>query len=713
MPRIKYDIDDYSNREMNDMEIVKRLLTYVKPFLKPVIISFVLVIVVVGLDLLGPLFISDVLDSLAMENIPKIRILIVVITYLVSLGLLAFTTYKQRIILQVTGQKIIYNIRRDVFNHIETLSIAQFNKVPIGKLVTRVSSDIDKLNMLYTDVVINVLKDILMVIGVFVVMAFLSPRLTLWLLALVPIIFVASYIFRRFSRKAFRKVRRNVSIINAFLSEHLSGMKLIQIFNREEKKYAEFKDKNTVLKSSYYQQILTFSLYRPFMYMLYILGLIIVLWQGSGLVIEGYITVGVLFAFTQYVRRFFQPIQNLAAQFNTLQSAFTSGERIFDILDTEPDVQDKENPKELTDVKGKIEFKNVWFAYNEAEWKNLLSIESLLEDSKKTKLARNPNITKAYIENNILYFELSDREIIKASQLINNKTKDIGFKIEEGYLIWQDSKAIKHKLISTQILKQTINHQNREVEFDVEDNMIRYRYLDEMEWVLKDVSFVVEPNQTLALVGATGSGKTTIISLIARNYDIQKGQILIDNVDIRDATMSSLRKHIGQMLQDVFLFSGTIESNIRLRNEKITDKEVLSASKYVNADHFIQKLPNKYDEIVRERGNNFSSGQRQLLSFARTIVHKPQIMILDEATANIDTETEMLIQESLKKIMNIGTMIIVAHRLSTIQHADNIIVMQKGEIIESGNHQELLKQKGHYYQLYRLQYDKSIEDADI
>ena len=596
MPRVQYDIDEVTSRDMKDSEIIKRLLSYVKPYIRPVVISFILVVFIVALDLLGPYFVSLVLDKLALDDIPGLEILLIVIIYLLSLGLLAFFTYKQRIILQVTGQKIIYNIRRDVFNHMEYLSIAQYNKVPIGKLVTRVTTDIDRLNMLYTDVVVNVLKDILMVIGVFVVMLFLSPLLTLWLFGLVPVIFVASYIFRRFARKAYRKVRKNVSIINAFLSEHLSGMKLIQIFNREEKKYQEFRDKNNVLKRAYYQEILTFSLYRPFMYMLYILGLVIVLWRGSDLAIQGMMSVGVLFAFTQYVRRFFQPIQNLAAQFNVLQSAFTSGERIFDILDTEPEVQDEDEAIELKEVKGKIEFKNVWFAYNEGEW------------------------------------------------------------------------------------------------------------------VLKDVSFVVEPNNTMALVGATGSGKTTIISLIVRNYDIQRGQILVDDVDIRKIKMSSLRSKIGQMLQDVFLFSGTIESNIRLRDENITDRDVLSASKYVNADYFIQKLPDKYDELVRERGNNFSSGQRQLLSFARTIVHNPQIMILDEATANIDTETEMLIQESLNKIMNIGTMIIVAHRLSTIQHADNIIVMQKGEIIEQGNHQDLLKAKGHYYQLYRLQYDKKIDE---
>jgi ATP-binding cassette subfamily B protein len=386
-------------------------------------------------------------------------------------------------------------------------------------------------------------------------------------------------------------------MINAFLSEHLSGMKLIQIFNREEKKYNEFVGKNKKLNKSHYERVLAFSLYRPTIYLLYVVSLVIVLWVGSFQVIDGVITYGILFAFTQYINRFFQPIQNLAEQFDTLQSAFTSGERIFDILDEKPVIQDSPDAIELENFKGKIEFKNVWFAYNEGEW------------------------------------------------------------------------------------------------------------------VLRDVSFIVKPNDTLALVGATGSGKTTIISLIVRNYDIQKGEILIDDINIKDIKLSSLRKNIGQMLQDVFLFSGTIESNIRLRDEEITDLEILEACKYVNADQFIQKLPQKYDEPVRERGNNFSSGQKQLLSFARTLVHKPSLMILDEATANIDTETEKLIQESLSKMMNIGTTIVVAHRLSTIQHADQIIVMRKGKIIESGNHQELLKNKGHYYQLYQLQYDKNVKDS--
>lgn len=592
----EFDIDINRKRDMSDFEIIKRLLRYVKPFIKPLVLAFLLVVIVVALDLVGPLFVSEVLDALGEDEIPIIKIIIIVFLYLGTLFAGAFIGYKQVIVLQITGQKIIYNIRQDVFEHIERLSISQFNKVPIGKLVTRATSDIDTLNMLYTDVIISLIRDVLTLLGVFVIMFIKSPILALYILALTPFIFFVSFIFRKYSRKAYRRVRTNVAIINAFLSEHLSGMKLIQIFNREEKKYQEFVDKNKKLNKSHFERVLAFSLYRPSIYLLYIAAIVIILWFGSFQVIDGVITYGVLFAFTQYINRFFQPIQNLAEQFDTLQSAFTSGERIFQILDEEPVIQDSPDAIELKDFKGKIEFKNVWFAYNEDEW------------------------------------------------------------------------------------------------------------------ILRDVSFVVKPKETMALVGATGSGKTTIISLIVRNYDIQQGEILIDDINIKDIKLDSLRRNIGQMLQDVFLFSGTIESNIRLRDNSITDAEILEACKYVNADQFIQKLPEKYDEPVRERGNNFSSGQKQLLSFARTLVHKPSLMILDEATANIDTETELLIQESLKKMMNIGTTIVVAHRLSTIQHADKIIVMRKGKIIEEGTHQKLLKAKGHYYQLYRLQYDKNSND---
>jgi ATP-binding cassette subfamily B protein len=593
MPKKEFeDIDSLRNRLYTDREIIKRLLIYVKPYLLQLAIALALVFVLVGLDLIGPLFLARVLDELGKPNIDFTVILGIVGFYVVVLLVNAFLSYQQSLLLQKTGQKIIFNIRRDVFEHVEGLSIAQFNRVPIGKLVTRVTSDTDTLNSMYTDVLINALRSIMTVIGVFVIMFTQHPGLTLLISAVVPFVILASVFFRYFSRKAYRLVRFNVSSINAFLSEHLSGMKLIQVFNREEAKYQQFREKNVRLRKSNVLQTVTFAIYRPLMYMLFVATLIATLWYGGTLAIAGVITYGTLLAFTQYISKFFDPIQDLAEKFDTLQAAFTSGERIFELLDMKPDVRDKENAIELSGFQGHIEFRNVWFAY------------------------------------------IGD------------------------------------------------------------------------DWILKDVSFAVRPKETVAFVGATGSGKTTILSLIVRNYEIQKGQILIDGIDIRDIKVSSLRKHVGQMMQDVFLFSGTVESNIRLRDESITDQEIVESCRYVNADRFIDQLPGKYNELVRERGNNFSTGQRQLLSFARTLVHRPSLMILDEATANIDTETEELIQESLKKLMHIGTMIIVAHRLSTIQHVDTIFVMQKGKIIEQGNHQELLKQKGHYYTLYRLQYDK-------
>jgi ATP-binding cassette subfamily B protein len=593
MPKKEFeDIDSLRNRLYTDREIVKRLLVYVKPYLLQLAIALGLVFVLVGLDLIGPLFLARVLDELGKATIDFTLILGIVGLYVVVLVVNAFLSYQQSLLLQKTGQKIIFNIRRDVFNHVEGLSIAQFNRVPIGKLVTRVTSDTDTLNSMYTDVLINALRSIMTVVGVFVIMFTQNARLTLLISAVVPFVILASVFFRYFSRKAYRLVRFNVSSINAFLSEHLSGMKLIQVFNREEAKYQQFKEKNVRLRKSNVLQTVTFAVYRPLMYMLFVATLIATLWYGGSLAMAGVITYGTLLAFTQYISKFFDPIQDLAEKFDTLQAAFTSGERIFELLDMKPHVRDQEGAIELSGFQGHIEFRNVWFAY-----------------------------------------------------------------------IGED-------------------------------------------WILKDVSFVVKPKETVAFVGATGSGKTTILSLIVRNYEIQKGQILIDGIDIRDIKIASLRKHVGQMMQDVFLFSGTVESNIRLRDDSITDQEIVEACRYVNADRFIDQLPGKYDEPVRERGNNFSTGQRQLLSFARTLVHRPSLMILDEATANIDTETEELIQESLKKLMHIGTMIIVAHRLSTIQHVDTIFVMQKGKIIEQGDHQELLKQKGHYYTLYRLQYDK-------
>ena len=431
----------------------------------------------------------------------------------------------------------------------------------------------------------------------------LNYVLTLMVLCFGPFIVLFTVIFRKFSRRAFRRVKDGTTDINTFLSENLSGIKIIQIFNREQRKQEEFDEKNEKLKKAKQNQIFVFGIFRPMVYMLYISSVLCLLYIGGKGYIDGAsflgqtITAGTIVTFYMYVSKFFDPIQSLAEQFNWLQSAFASAEKIFSIMDMVPEVVDAPDAIDLSTVRGEIEFKNVWFAYE----------------------------------------------------------KD--------------------------------------------------------DWVLKDVSFHVEPGQTVAFVGDTGAGKTTILGLLCRNYDIQKGIITLDGIDIRHIKLSSLRRHFGQMLQDVFLFSGTIRSNLLLHMDGVSDEKIMEACRYVNADSFINRLPKGLDEEVRERGNNFSAGQRQLLSFARTILHQPEIMILDEATANIDTETEVLIQNSLEKMMRIGTMLMVAHRLSTIQHADNILVLQNGRIIESGSHFNLLEQKGRYYELYTLQLHKQSLEA--
>ncbi len=586
-----FDIDtDKRLNEYKDIEIIKRLLTYARPYLWALALTLGLMLVSVGFALLEPFIIGRTIDVIAGESIDVRQLIIYLSIFGFAIAMSALFNYFQTMILQKTGQSIIYNIRREIFTHLEYQDINYFNQVPTGKLVTRVTNDTNTLNEMYTSVIVSVFRNLFMLVGILTAMFILNRELTLLVMIVVPFIVIFSFVFRRFSRKAYRTVRTNMSRLNGFVAEHLSGMKIVQIFNQEEEKYKAFDAQNTRLKKSFMRELLIFAVYRPTMYMLYMIATIIIFYFGGQSVLAGVITVGTLIAFHSYLGRFFEPIQQLAEQFNILQSAFASSERIFAILDSHAKVNDAPDAIELDDIKGEIEFRNVWFSY-------------------------------------------------------------------------------------------------------IED-----------EWVLKDVSFKVKAKESVALVGATGAGKTTILSLLVRNFDIQKGQILLDGIDIKTIKIASLRSFVGQMLQDVFMFSGTIASNIKLRSEGITDDEMVEACHYVNAHRFIEKLPEQYHERVRERGNNYSAGQRQLISFARTLVHKPRIMILDEATSNIDTETEQLIQESLKKMMNIGTMLIVAHRLSTIQHVDQIIVLQNGKILEKGNHQTLLKKKGHYYHLYELQY---------
>ena len=585
------------DRNMPDGEIVRRLMRYARPYWKSFLLVFFIMLGSIAYDLLSPLIVGRI-EELVSEDFTLPQLFYLVAAYAGILAVSLVCTYFQAMILQKTGQKILSALRLDIFTHIESLSHEQLNNIPVGKLVTRVTNDTNAISMMFTQILVNMVKNIMVVVGVLIAMLLLNYELTLMVLCFVPFVLLFTVIFRKFSRKVYRVVKDRTTDINTYLSENLSGIKITQIFNREDRKLQDFLEKSAQLKKAKKNQIFVFGIFRPMVYMLYISSVLCLFYLSARGYIHETVFLGqaitgkIVVTFYMYISRFFNPIQTLAEQFNMLQSAFASAEKIFSVMDMEPGLRDEPDAIEMPNIRGEIEFKDVWFAYKPGEW------------------------------------------------------------------------------------------------------------------VLRGVSFHVMPKQTVALVGSTGSGKTTILSLICRNYDIQKGQILIDGVDIRHIKISSLRRQFGQMLQDVFLFSGTIRSNIVLREEGLTDEEIWQACRYVNADSFISRLDGGLDEVVRERGNNFSAGQRQLLSFARTIIHKPAVMILDEATANIDTETEVLIQDSLEKMKNIGTMLIVAHRLSTIQHSDNIIVLSHGQILEQGSHQELLHKKGRYYQLYTLQYNK-------
>lgn len=568
-------------------EMFKRIYRYLKPEMARFVGAILLILLNVVLDIILPLFVSQITNNLKSDGINVEFIVGMAVAYL-AIGVFnqAFLVWES-MLLQKAGQNIIYTLRNEVFSHIEQLSQNQFDEMPVGSLVTRVASYTASMSDLFTNVIVNVIKNMLTVVGVYGIMLYISWQLSLVMLAFIVVVFITSFVFRNVVKKVFTKERQYISDLNTFLNENLSGMKLIQIFNRQQKKELEFLEKNENLRKSRYKVVLAFGIYRPFITLLYISSIAVTFWLGM----EFGLDAGMIVAFYLYLSRFFNPIQNLADQLNNLQKAITASERLFNLLDVKPEIRDREDAVTVDKFEGKIEFKNVWFAY---------------------------------------------------------KGED---------------------------------------------------------WILKDVSFTINPKETCAFVGATGAGKTTILSLIVRNYEIQKGQILIDGRDISTIDIHSLRKGIGQMLQDVFLFSGTVRSNITLNDESFTDEEIEAACKYVNADTFISSQEHGLDEEVIERGENFSQGQRQLLSFARTVLHKPQILILDEATANIDTETEVVIQKSLENIRNIGTMLVVAHRLSTIQHADQIIVLQNGRIIEKGTHQQLLKNKGYYHKLYELQFE--------
>ena len=570
-----------------------RLMTYMKPYAGQVLLCLVLVLALTGFDLYRPTLIGDAIDLFKDRGDYQV-ILDTAIKYGIVLILSLIFNVSQTWILQKTGQRIILTVRKDLYAHIQSLSSRYFDLTPVGKLVTRVTNDVEALDEMYSGILVRLFRNIVKILGLAVVMLLMDWQLALISFVLLPLVAVLTVIFRKIARSTYRITRARLTDINTFLSENISGMRIIQIFGREKRKYEEFEDKSHKLYKAFYREMLVFAIFRPLIYILSILALMIVLGVGSREVLRGVISIGTLYIFSQYIQSFFEPIQELAEQFSTLQSSLASAEKIFTIMDEAVLVPEADQPVKLPDILGRIEFSHVWFAY------------------------------------------------------------------------------------------------------------------DNENYVLRDVSFVIEPGQSVAFVGATGAGKSSILNLIGRYYDIQKGNIYIDGVDIRKLSKKQLRSAIGQMQQDVFIFEGTVESNIRLYDEDISEEDIRKAAEYVNAAHFIEKLPHGYQEPVSERGSTFSAGERQLLSFARTLAHKPKILVMDEATANIDTETELLIQEALEKLMRGRTTIMVAHRLSTIQHADCIMVMHKGKIREQGTHQELLAKNGIYKKLYELQIHHEI-----
>ena len=565
-----------------------RLIAYMKPYAHWVIFALLLVLGLTTFDLYRPMLVGDAIDTFGANGDYDV-IIATAIKYSVVLALSFAFNIAQTWILQKTGQNIILQMRKDLYRHIQSLGSRYFDITPVGKLVTRVTNDVEALNEMYSGILVQLFRNIVKIVGLAGVMLVLDVRLAAISFVLMPLVIGLTVLCQKIARNIYRLYRTRLTDINTFLSEHLSGMKIIQIFGRQERKFEEFHDKNTKLYKAFYREMLMYAVFRPLIYILSILSLMIVLWFGSRNVFDEIISVGTLYIFSNYIRSFFDPIQELAEQFSTLQSSIASAEKIFTVMDEDEFIPEVENPKQPDKITGKIEFDHVWFAY------------------------------------------------------------------------------------------------------------------DGENYVLKDVSFVINPGEKVAFVGATGAGKSSILNLIGRYYDIQKGHIYIDGIDIRQFSKKQLRSAIGQMQQDVFIFEGDVAYNIRLNDNDITDEQVKEAAEYVNASHFIEKLPQGYHEPVTERGATFSAGERQLLSFARTLAHNPSILVMDEATANIDTETEILIQEALEKLMDGRTTIMVAHRLSTIQHADCIMVMHKGRICERGTHRELLEQDGIYRKLYELQ----------
>ena len=612
-----------------DSRLMKRLLKYLRPYRAQVVVALIAIILKAGADVLGPYLTKIAIDKYLanrteshslldhfLSSQPLVGIAQIAAIYMGLLVLSFLFEFTQTYIMQWAGQKVMFDLRAQIFRHLQQLHIAFFDKNPVGRLVTRVTSDVDALNEMFTAGVVSIFEDIFVLAGIIGIMLSMSWRLALITFAVLPIIFYATTLFRKAVRESYRRIRIAIAKINAYLQEHVTGIVVLQLFNREKRSYEQFEKINRTHMDAFKDAILAHAIYYPVVEVLSAIAIASVVWFGGNQVIRNTVSLGVLVAFMQYAQRFFRPIQDLSEKYNILQSAMASSERIFKLLDTEVEIFSPPSPQ-VPDGPGRIEFDHVWFAYRTLAQ----AAEEAARKGERLKTA-GPNV----------------------------------------------------------------------------------RAEDEYDWVLRDVSFTIDPGDTVAFVGHTGAGKTTIISLLLRFYDVQKGTIRIDGVDIRDMDLALLRRRYGVVLQDPFLFSGTVADNIRLGTHWISDSSIEDAAEQVNVADFIRSLPGGFGEEVKERGSTLSTGQKQLISFARALAHNPKILILDEATSSVDTETEFRVRDALTRMVEGRTSIMIAHRLSTVQRANKIIVMHKGKVREIGSHQQLLANRGIYWKLYQLQY---------
>jgi len=610
-----------------DSRLMKRLLTYLRPYRLQVVVALIAIILKAGADVLGPYLTKVAIDKYLanrteahslldrfLSSQPLVGIAQIAAIYLGLLLVSFLFEFTQTYIMQWAGQKVMFDLRAQIFRHLQRLHIAFFDRNPVGRLVTRVTSDVDALNEMFTAGVVSIFEDIFVLIGIIAIMLHMSWRLALITFAVLPVIFFATSLFRKAVRESYRRIRIAIARINAYLQEHVTGIVVLQLFNREKKSYEQFKKINRTHMDAFKDAILAHAIYYPVVEVLSATAIASVIWFGGNQVIRNAVSLGVLVAFMQYAQRFFRPIQDLSEKYNILQSAMASSERIFKLLDTPVEIVSPQTPQ-VPDGPGRIEFDHVWFAY---------------------------------------------RTLAQAAEEAARKGE---------------------KLATTSAAAD-----------------------DGYDWVLRDVSFTIDPGDTVAFVGHTGAGKTTVISLLLRFYDVQKGAIRIDGVDIRDMDLALLRRRYGVVLQDPFLFSGTVADNIRLGSRWIADSSIEDAAEQVNVADFIRSLPGGFSEEVKERGSTLSTGQKQLISFARALAHNPKILILDEATSSVDTETEFRVRDALTRMVEGRTSIMIAHRLSTVQRANKIIVMHKGKVREIGTHQQLLANRGIYWKLYQLQY---------